>query len=829
MRAKGISLLVAAGILGYGAAGLANPYLPAYGEVRSWGGDLELTIDGEGCFLLSDGGRDMLTREGRFHPGDGDYLYDIDYGPRMLLQRVGTTGEAGGYQTPGVGAIRIPYDLALAPQATTSISFAGNLSTGDNNPTRQMLSTGTVFEVGGSRADAGTLLAQLDQARGLEAGDEIRIAGTSRGGQPVSAVLPIDPARTTLGDLAGAIADALPAVTAQIVWGRLRVSDNEPGYSRTDLTLTYAGGGSLDLNGYFQMLSAGGEAARETVVEVMDHRGVSRALSGAFVRTDQAGVWDFVVTTASGALTLEDRRVEGIRFNADGSYAGPTGPAAAVEMTFPGGGPAMQLMMDFGTPGHFNGLSGFGGWSTAAAVGQDGIAAGWLTRLLVQPDGTITGQFTNGRQGDFARLAVVVPAPSEHPHPVPGRVVTRGDRLDLAIEGDGHFVVAGEGVTGQLREAAFVVDHAYRIADPTTGLRLQRTGMAGEELGFQTPGDLSIRIPYDRPIPARATTTISYRGNLSADPGSGGCAMLGMGSSFTVDGFACDGSALLAEVDQAAGVGDGDRIVISGTNRRGEPVRAELTIQAGATTLGDLASAVSTAFEGSTASIHSGELRLRDDEMGYSLTDVTLAYEGAGSLPLPSYFRIYNVGAEATRDTNVDIYDAAGEAHVLSGTFARSREGEWDFVLTNVTGEVDGISRRRVRGIDFDYHGVFEGPDPTEAQFRLTFAGQGAESVLWLDFGAAGALDALVNFGGPSTAAPDDQDGWTEGGLSSLDVTLDGTLWGRFTNGRTVEIARIDVAVPEPATAAMLAAGTLVLPWMPAVRRRRRRCRRRTL
>ena len=820
MSAKWTSLVVLVVVVGHGAIGWADPYVPAYGNVLAGPGGLDLRIDGEGFLLLSDGSRDMLVREGEFSTGPGGLLYDRDYGRGMLLQRVGSVGEAGGYQAPGVAGVRITYDWTMPPRATTSVSFGGNLGPDAGGATRQILSLDAQFAVAGAHADEGTLLRQLDQARGLGAGDEIRIAGTTRAGLPVSAVMQIDPGRTTLGDLAAAISSALPGTTATIASGRLRVTDNDLGYSRTDLTLTYAGEGSLDVAGPFDMLSVGGTCAREALSEMRDYRGVSRVLVGTFVQTDQPGVWDYVVTQATGALSLADRRVEGITFNANKSFAGPIGPAATVEMTFPGGGPAMRIAMDFGTPGKYDGLSGFFGFSTADAVAHDGSGAGHLSSVLARHDGTLLGRFTNGQEDELARLAVVVPAPTDHPHPHPGLVVTRGDRLDLAIEGAGYFVVAGPGVTGQLREAAFVVDHAYRVADPATGLRLQRTGTVGEAWGFQGPGDMSIRIPYDQPIPARATTTIVYRGNLSADSSNPSRAVLGAGTPFTVGGVACDGSVLLAEVDQAAGLGDGDRIVVSGTNRRGDPVSAELSIQTGATTLGDLAAAMSAAFEGSTASVQGGELRLVDDEWGYSLTDVTVAYDGAGSMLLPGYFRMYGVGGEATRDTNMEMYDAAGEAHILSGSFVRSGEGEWDFVLTKITGELAGISDRRARGIAFDYSGIYEGIAPAEAQFRLTFAGETEESVLSLDFGDPGHAEGLVNFGGGSMAAPDFQDGWVEGWLSTMWVTMDGTLWGGFTNSRTVEIARIDVSVPEPASLAVLAAGVMVLRRRLAVRRR---------
>jgi flagellar hook protein FlgE len=98
-----------------------------------------------------------------------------------------------------------------------------------------------------------------------------------------------------------------------------------------------------------------------------------------------------------------------------------------------------------------------------------------------------------------------------------GTVVTQGDRLDLAIDGEGFFLLRDGPEDLLVRHAAFGVGSGFYVTDPATGYRLQRRGTQGETYGFQSASSTDIRIPYDRPIPPRATTSIAYNGNLSAD------------------------------------------------------------------------------------------------------------------------------------------------------------------------------------------------------------------------------------------------------------------------------------------------------------------------
>ena len=410
MKANCIAAVLGAIVMTWGASARADGYLKAYGTVVTRGDRLDLAIAGEGNFLLRDRDRYLLVREGVFTVGSDLRIVHPATGYR--LQRTGSEGEVFGFQTPASANIRIPYDIPVPPKATTTVSFCGSLRADEYDPATSILVSGIQYTEDGCVAGASTLLGNLDQASGLAEGDSFGIAGTDRGGNPVSAGLEITPGATTLGDVLAAISNALPGSTASIGDGTIVVEDDTAGYSLTDLTLTYSGAGSFALPGYFEVHTAGGVLTHSTAIQIFDAQGSVHTLSGAFVRIDQRNLWDFVLTDITGNVeAITDRRVRGIKFGPNGAYAGLDGPVpddASFELTFANGSPSVEIALDFGTPGKYDGLSQFGGCSTAAAYGQDGYPAGWLLSMHVRPDGLMIGGFTNGVYADIAQIAIVV-------------------------------------------------------------------------------------------------------------------------------------------------------------------------------------------------------------------------------------------------------------------------------------------------------------------------------------------------------------------------------------------------------------------------------------
>lgn len=387
------------------------------GTLTSTGKPLDMAIEGEGFFTLHDGEKEVYTRVGAFAVDSAQYLVDPVTGYRV--QRFGSTGEAEGFQDPISDTIRLPYDTSLPAQATSEVSYNGNLSSDEISPTTNVLGAGFVYTSGGAGATEATLLTALDQVTGNIIGADIDITGTERDGTPVATTLsasyggPID-AATTVQDILDAISGAFTDSTASLYNGEIRLTDDAEGYSQTDLYLELTGGpgGTMTLPDYFKLLSAGGTATRNTNIEIFDTQGVGHTLSGAFVKTDTNNQWDFVVTAVSGDAELHDRRVLGITFQADGSYGGLDdiiGDTATLQMEFGNDpGTIRTIDLDLGRVGEFDGLTQFGGAFTVAPSEQNGYPSGSLSSVSVTREGVLQGLFTNGERMDLAALKVAL-------------------------------------------------------------------------------------------------------------------------------------------------------------------------------------------------------------------------------------------------------------------------------------------------------------------------------------------------------------------------------------------------------------------------------------
>ena len=401
---------------GVGVAGISVN--TTQGNIVNTGNALDLAIDGAGYFVVDNGEQMLYTRSGSFGVDEAGYLVDPATGVRV--QRLGLTGESDGFQIPGDSAIRVPYDVSLPANPTSQVVLSGNLSSdASGTPAAQVLTASSKFTYGGGDATASTLLGELDQFSGsanpigtisFEWYDREGISGAAPDFQ-------VD-ADTTLGDLINHLDNnVLSGATASLVSGQIRITDHETGYSRSYLTMSYedtGGAGDLDLPGYFEVATVGGDEVKGVNIAVFDSQGGKHVMSAAFVRTDAVNTWDLVLTSVTGnvaSVDLESRRIEGIAFDPQtGAFNGlPDGTTAEFSLTFAHDvDHAQTIGVNLGTIGSFDGLTQFAGNSTAVAREQDGYEAGNLSAVSINNDGGLVGSFSNGIKKDLAVLAVAL-------------------------------------------------------------------------------------------------------------------------------------------------------------------------------------------------------------------------------------------------------------------------------------------------------------------------------------------------------------------------------------------------------------------------------------
>mgnify|MGYP001119926888 CR=1 FL=1 len=427
-----------------------------------------------------------------------------------------------------------------------------------------------------------------------------------------------------------------------------------------------------------------------------------------------------------------------------------------------------------------------------------------------QPTTTVGG--TNPQQmGSGVGVAGISPNMSQ------GNIVNTGNPLDLALEGEGYFVLSDGSQNLYTRAGAFAVDANSNLVDPTTGYLVQRIGSVGESDGFQIPGDSNIKLPFDVAMAAKATSEVRVAGNLSADstfptPQTN---ILASNLTYTVGGATATGTTELDQLDQFSGTfGATTTITAAGFDPSGNALSDTGLTITGTTTLDDVISHLNTNVLDPTeqvASLVNGRIRITDVSSGYSLSDVTLTFadDGSASLTMPAYFEVSTVGGEEVKNINITVYDSQGGKHVLSGAFVRTdTPNTWDMVLTSITGDVQEITldNRRISGIEFDATtGSYAGLNSVigdAAEFVVTFAHDTSNpQTIAMNLGTAGQLDGLTQFAGNSTAVAREQDGYEAGSLSTVSVNNEGIVIGAFSNGIKKDVATIQIALFQNPTA----------------------------
>ena len=394
------------------------------GSIVETGSPLDMAIEGNGYFVAHNGDRYVYTRNGTFGVDEDGGLVDPATG--YHVQRLGVLGESDGFQIPGDSNIRIPQDATLPANVTSEITLTGNLSADAVvTPRAQVLLSSTTYTSGGVTASTATEIDQLDQfSGGLEADGQLApgetgtlsIAGFHKDGTAFSSGLTFAVTEsTTIQDLIDHLnGSVLSDATASFVEGRIHLTDQEAGYSQSDIQLSYSGAGSFVTPAYFEVAATGGGEFKDVNIAIYNSQGGKHVLSAALVRTDAVNTWDMVLTSVTGnvhAIGLADRRVNGLTFDPQsGAFAGLLGTEPAdFAITFAHNTAQPQtISLDLGTVGMFDGLTQFAGNSTAVAREQDGYAAGTLSSVSVSSDGILNGYFSNGIKKDMAALQVAL-------------------------------------------------------------------------------------------------------------------------------------------------------------------------------------------------------------------------------------------------------------------------------------------------------------------------------------------------------------------------------------------------------------------------------------
>jgi len=363
-----------------------------------------------------------------------------------------------------------------------------------------------------------------------------------------------------------------------------------------------------------------------------------------------------------------------------------------------------------------------------------------------------------------------------------GGITPTGRPFDLAIDGEGFFVLTDGSQDFYSRVGAFNLDENNDLVDSATGYKVKATAS-------------TINVPTDTVVPAKATANVNLVGNLDSETTSGAVnEIITTTTAFTSGGAATSATTLNSLSLNTVDYVTGDTINITGSETNGTDINATFTFGAAndGTTLGDLRDFISANYGSGTATIDgSGNIVITSDAPGDSDIALSLAdgSSNTGATTWPS-LSVTTAGSGETYVTTVPVFDAQGKSFPVTLTFEKTSSNVWDVSAT--MDPDDGSVAFGITAINFNTNGSYASISGT-TDMTITLP-DSTSQVINFDLGTANSFTGLTQLSGNSSAAATSQDGYEAGFFLSVAINSDGSVDALFTNGQTQTLDQLQLA-----------------------------------
>ncbi len=415
-----------------------------------------------------------------------------------------------------------------------------------------------------------------------------------------------------------------------------------------------------------------------------------------------------------------------------------------------------------------------------------------------------------------------------------GSIQSTDKNTDLAIQGDGFFVVSPDGGKTYkfTRNGDFVFDANGNFVD-SNGYIVQ--GWARDPLTGQIDSTAPIKnitIPSGLTTPASPTSKVTLKANLNSGPLIKNKSLVysldssGNNNSKEVQAGATDKldfGSLFNETGESLAMKDGDNFQISfdgGSNYHtltyktsGDGTSSDGNFQTTEGLREELQNLAQNQNSNATVTVNDqGKFEIKNGTSGNDLNVKTEAGSQNnqkfldmmtpldGIIPADGSSKISQSFFSATHASSIDIFDSLGTKHTLRTSFRKlsqdSNGSTWQMVL-NVPepGEISTTSPKNylVGTIKFNSDGSLA----TYAPSSISFTGNNGskpKQTVQLKLGTANQFDGMSSFDATSNTSGISQDGFPGGDLDGIRVDETGTLIGSFTNGRSFGLAQVSMA-----------------------------------
>ncbi len=435
-----------------------------------------------------------------------------------------------------------------------------------------------------------------------------------------------------------------------------------------------------------------------------------------------------------------------------------------------------------------------------------------------------------------------------------GSIQNTDKNTDVAIQGDGFFVVSADGgnTYKYSRSGDFKFDAAGNFVD-NNGFIVQ--GWARDKttgLVDATAPITNINVPPGMTTPASASSEITIKANLSSSElvtqfaptraldSVGGITVdpitglptektEDMGVMFNSAGEAMQLTATDATDPANPSGGQGMSVSFDGgvttqnfryttdTTLAGTVVNGQYFFRTTEDLRAGLQAQAAVASPAATVSINAlGKFEISNGATGTPLT-ITIASisDGTtvantrftdtfttlgGSLPADATKQTQSINA-ATHSTSIDVFDSLGSKHTVKIDFRKQSVGattDWDYTISvPLPGSIGGIAPNQniLEGgtISFNSNGAMMGATIPSITFSPNNGASGNQTIAF-NFGVSGSFGGVTSFDNPSATSGISQDGYPGGDLVGIRIDQSGTLIGSFSNGRSFGLAQIGMA-----------------------------------
>lgn len=387
-----------------------------------------------------------------------------------------------------------------------------------------------------------------------------------------------------------------------------------------------------------------------------------------------------------------------------------------------------------------------------------------------------------------------------------GNLEATGQELDIALDGQGFFVVKSAEKTYYTRSGAFSLDETGYLVDASTGNTVRRFGTVGEPDGinpaFQTAGDDRILIPKGVSIPGKVSTKVEVSGNFPSTATGPVAQKLRTSAPLTAGGVAATASTLLNSLDMNnTPYSLGDQLFFGGSGPAGGPPSPTTFAVDATTTVGQLLTALDSAYPNTIFSLDTvGHITITDERTGPSSLVVNIT-DGPGNVGSSNFlnhdFVQTAIGKHADEFFRVvEVFDERGVGHNINLKFTKQADGiSWN--MEALMDPTEGILMDRyVNGIRFNTNGSFQqvsGTAEGDTDITIQFNTVDTPQNIKLSFGSPGSFDGLSEVGTKASLNAI-ADGYEPGELATVQIDVDGTIYGLSSNGLMIALGTLAVA-----------------------------------